>query len=1059
MKKKIISGLLCTVLLLQSLTSVGITVFAEEGTGSSVATEGISQSLSESVGLTSESINSLNDLSEVTESTEVIASDSEAEIEQESDSQEMVEKTLASSEAEIQESTQIEEKVKRSSNIIADGIYGTVPWHITKEGTLVLEGGTLEDVKASTNKKSPWVSYNSDIKNIIIKEVIVSTAYGAEALFSGLTQLKAITGLEKIDFGGALSLRYLFSNTGLQSVDANSMDVSQVTDISYIFSELKMNELNVSNWNTSKVNNVSSAFYGSTIGSLDLSHWNMENVTDLSSMFYRSTLQKLSVDNWDLGKVTSLKYIFFSANINEIIGMETWFVPNLEDATGAFHSSTFKELDLSNWKPTSIIYMTEMFREAKAESINLMGWNTKKLPNINDNNIKIFEKTDALQKISLDKDTRFSTFDNYNHKSENGHYDIWEGVKTKEIFERTSHLLIVGNRTPDTFIRKQQVYHNLIYKDYYSSGSDKKDSIKDGMNISIPSDPGRYGYEFGGWYADKDFKQHFNFSETILNDTTIYVKWVPRENRVTFNTGGGGKVPDQLILTDEQVVKPDEPKFENRYFRSWAYEVEAFGNKYYYDYDFSDPVRKDLELFARWGYILKFDTNGSDDWVSEQYFDYNSRIPVEPTQPWKKGYSFEGWYLDSQFTQRYDFSEEMDFEKNPTLYAKYKENESNVNLYGTIPRGSYGIYIDDDFYHTSSIEIYNQEEMFHITEKVVDRNGYEYYAISNRTEFLGYISTYYVTIAKGAQGEHHSYGKYVNIKGNYDIWKGFEWKNKVPGSTYKNQTLHARGYYNHFNGSRYLSVYDNKGKWIGYINEEGTALGSGQQGIYQNYGKFVSIKGNYGIWNGFDWQKSTAGSKYKNQTFQARGIYHHFNGSRYLSLYNNKGQWLGYINELGTTLGNGDQGAHQNYGKYVTINGNYNIWNGFSWQKSTAGSKYKNQTLQAKGIYHHFNGSRYLSLYDNKGKWLGYMNEKGAKVASNKGGVAQNVKFNKKIVKKNYTIWNNLHFSKKKGNSNQYLNQTLFVKVQYNHFNGSTYYSLYNSKNQWLGYIHANATK
>ena len=158
-------------------------------------------------------------------------------------------------------------------------------------------------------------------------------------------------------------------------------------------------------------------------------------------------------------------------------------------------------------------------------------------------------------------------------------------------------------------------------------------------------------------------------------------------------------------------------------------------------------------------------------------------------------------------------------------------------------------------------------------------------------------------------------------------------------------------------------------------------------------------------------------------------------------------------------VGAGKQGAYQSYGKYVTIKSNsYAIWRNFGWSSKATGS-FAGKTYLAKGIYHHFNGSRYLSLYDSKGKWLGYLNEKGANVANNKGGVALAAKFNKKVVKRNYTIWQNLNFTKVKANSNQYLNQTLYVKVKYNHYNNSTYYSLYNANNQWLGYINQNATK
>lgn len=49
-----------------------------------------------------------------------------------------------------------------------------------------------------------------------------------------------------------------------------------------------------------------------------------------------------------------------------------------------------------------------------------------------------------------------------------------------------------------------------------------------------PSNPTRPGYNFGGWFADKDFKTAFDFTTTITANTTIYAKW----NRVS--SGGGG---------------------------------------------------------------------------------------------------------------------------------------------------------------------------------------------------------------------------------------------------------------------------------------------------------------------------------------------------------------------------------------------------------------------------------------------------------------------------------------------------------------------------------------
>jgi len=122
-------------------------------------------------------------------------------------------------------------------------------------------------------------------------------------------------------------------------------------------------------------------------------------------------------------------------------------------------------------------------------------------------------------------------------------------------------------------------------------------------------------------------------------------------------------------------------------------------------------------------------------------------------------------------------------------------------------------------------------------------------------------------------------------------------------SDYYGETLEARGYYNHFNGRRYLSLYNNNGTWIGYINENGTKLAEGAQGNYQNYGEYVTInKDNYNIWQNFNWEQRSHSSEYYGETLEARRYYNHFNGARYLSLYDNTGEWIGYINENATRL-------------------------------------------------------------------------------------------------------------------------------------------------------------
>ena len=62
--------------------------------------------------------------------------------------------------------------------------------------------------------------------------------------------------------------------------------------------------------------------------------------------------------------------------------------------------------------------------------------------------------------------------------------------------------------------------------------------------ISKPDDPSRDGYEFAGWLKDIDGKRVDAFVggyETILNDTTFYVKWDGKPVVITYKLEFGGK--------------------------------------------------------------------------------------------------------------------------------------------------------------------------------------------------------------------------------------------------------------------------------------------------------------------------------------------------------------------------------------------------------------------------------------------------------------------------------------------------------------------------------------
>lgn len=230
------------------------------------------------------------------------------------------------------------------------------------------------------------------------------------------------------------------------------------------------------------------------------------------------------------------------------------------------------------------------------------------------------------------------------------------------------------------------------------------------------------------------------------------------------------------------------------------------------------------------------------------------------------------------------------------------------------------------------------------------------------------------------------------------------------------------------------------------------------QGPYIADGSYVKItKKNYDIWQNFSWKKKDKSTNHFGKVYLAKGRYEHKNGETYYSLYNNKDQWIGYLNANATTK-TVAQGPYISDGTFVKFKKqNYPTWQNFNWKQKQEGREIVEDLYQARGRYEHFNGSTYYSMYDSKGVWQGYANAKAVvKTAKREGPYIADGR-EVKITKKNYDIWQNFSW-KNKSNTNKYYGQTLKARGRYYHFNGERYYSLYDNKGTWIGYLNSKAT-
>lgn len=128
------------------------------------------------------------------------------------------------------------------------------------------------------------------------------------------------------------------------------------------------------------------------------------------------------------------------------------------------------------------------------------------------------------------------------------------------------------------------------------------------------------------------------------------------------------------VKDGDVVTKPEDPQKTGYVFVGW-YTEPKFINLY----NFETPVTSNLELYAKFveesaveKHTVSFDTVGGSP--VEQVEVVSGNLLQKPENPTKKGFAFDGWYLDKDYIKVYDFSTPVtaDF----VLYAKWLEEFS-----------------------------------------------------------------------------------------------------------------------------------------------------------------------------------------------------------------------------------------------------------------------------------------------------------------------------------------------------------------------------------------------
>jgi len=176
-----------------------------------------------------------------------------------------------------------------------------------------------------------------------------------------------------------------------------------------------------------------------------------------------------------------------------------------------------------------------------------------------------------------------------------------------------------------------------------------------GTLVELPV-PTKYGHEFIGWQrVDVETDAVLGSPITSTSDITLKAVWVQNLFTVTFLDKDGNILKKETVERGHMATAPDAPKVERFRFQNW-------------DADFT-AITEDLTVTAVYlpTYIISYDT-GDGSVVADTEFCSNE-MPIAPAAPTKRFHSFEGWFLDKEYTIPYDFSALL--VQDITLYAYF----------------------------------------------------------------------------------------------------------------------------------------------------------------------------------------------------------------------------------------------------------------------------------------------------------------------------------------------------------------------------------------------------
>ena len=525
---------------------------------------------------------------------------------------------------------ELPQSVELYTTIVDKGLTSFGEWILYSDGLLTISG----NIDGRTIP--PWQEHIELIKSI---EFLYSNNRDLSGDFT--TYFNNYVNLESVDFGTydvsrvtsfAMTFRGLQNLMKVSFKDVGLRSESKLTSTNYMFTGCSsLQELDLSGFDTSSVTDMGGMFNGcSSLQELDFSEFDTSSVTSMRNMFSGcSSLQELDLSGFDTSSVTDMMEMFSRCRSLQELDLSEFDTSSVTDMKYMFSGcSSLQELNLSEFDTSSVTSMRNMFTGCSSlQKLDLSGFDTSSVTDMK----YIFSGCSSLQKLDLSGFDTSSVTDMmymFNGCSSLKELDL-SGFDTSSVTSMRS-MFIGCNSLQELDLSGFDTSSVTSMRDMFSECRSLQELDLSRFDTSSVTDR---MYMF------------LNCIELSILQLSKNFKFAGDERFPALSNKNAWQADNkELFFSSENMISYHNEMNEMNTYRKVAYvemTMNAMGGVFEGG---SNTVIQKKAITDTW----------------------------EELVPQKENYQFDGWYVDQEYTEKFDFSQPVN--EAVTIFARWIEN-------------------------------------------------------------------------------------------------------------------------------------------------------------------------------------------------------------------------------------------------------------------------------------------------------------------------------------------------------------------------------------------------